>query len=176
MPDNDGRKAPSRWPSWLPQQIELSEVQNSILRKGFALWTRKKGKRRMAARDEMSPRDMSDFLRNIVLVKVLDGGNEFQFRIVGDAIVVVQGTSFQGKTTAEMEQAFPGYGDSLREVYKQMCATKEPLAFRGNALSRSTGRSFFHETLLLPLGADGETVDHILVIAFYTFGPGGPQT
>ena len=50
---------------------------------------------RFPPRAEMSPRDMADMLRNTVLVRVLDGGEEFEFRIVGDAMVVAQGCSFR---------------------------------------------------------------------------------
>jgi len=106
-------------------------------------------------------------------VKVLDG--EFQFRIVGDAIVAIQGGTFQGMNTAEIEDAVPGYGRALREVYSHLCSVREPLAFRGNNQSPATGRPFFQETFLLPLGADGETVDHILVVTVYSYGEDGPR-
>jgi hypothetical protein len=176
MPDNIGRKAPSRWPSWLPYQVALSEVQNPALRKGLDLWTVQKGTRRMPSREEMTPRDMSEFLRNVVLVKVLDHGKEFEFRIVGDAIVVVQGVSFRGKTTREVEVAIPGYGDALREAYSLLCQRAEPIAFRGTSETGPRGKPFVFETLLLPLGANDATVDHLIVIAFYSFDPGSKGT
>ncbi|MGD0189400.1 MAG: PAS domain-containing protein [Rhizomicrobium sp.] len=175
MPDQDSRGSGSSHRDRLPQEIDLSEVQNASVRKGLSLWTAKKGERKMAARDDLAPRDMADFLRNIVLVRVLDGGREFEFRIVGDAMVVIQGASFQGMNTGEIEQALPGYGSMLRSVYKCLCLRRAPMAFRGNSTGSPTGKPFFHESLLLPLGADGETVDHILVIGVYSFGEGGKE-
>jgi len=169
---NDDSSGPRR-SGWLPQQIDPSEIQNATLRKGLALWNLKRGDRRMPARADITPRDMAEFLRNIVLVKVLDGGQEFEFRVVGDAMVVVQGAAFQGMNTAEIDRQVPGYGSALREVYIRLCAQGEPHAFRGSAQNGPSGRPFTHESLLLPLGADGETTDHILVIGIYSFGPGG---
>jgi hypothetical protein len=171
MPDLDiSSAAAAGRPALLPQQIGLHEIRNAYLRKGFDLWSSKKGPHRLAARSDVSPREMADFLRNIVLVRVLDQGREFQFRIVGDAIVVVQGESFQGMTTAEIDQAMPGYGKVLRRAYRRVCAAGEPIAFRGCTGNTLTNKTFLHESLLLPLGADRQTVDHILVIGVYAYG------
>lgn len=151
------------------QRIALSDIQNPMLRKGLALWERMRGEKRFPSRPQMSPREMSGLLRNTVLVKVLDGGAEFQFRIVGDAMVVAQGASFQGMTMAEIDRELPGYGSMLREVYTRIYETGEPLAFRGWFERSADKRPFFHESLVLPLGEDGQTVDHLLVIGVYAF-------
>jgi hypothetical protein len=150
------------------QRIALDDIQNPMLRKGLALWERMRGENRFPARAQMSPREMSGLLRNTVLVKVLDNGADFQFRIVGDAIVMAQGASFQGMTMGEIDQALPGYGTMLRDVYTRVYETGEPLAFRGWFERSADKRPFFHESLVLPLG-DGQTVDHILVIGVYAF-------
>lgn len=151
------------------QRIGLGEIQNPMLRKGLGVWERLRGEKHFPSRPQMSPREMSGLLRNTVLVKVLDGGAEFQFRIVGDAIVMAQGTSFQGMTMTEIDQALPGYGSMLREVYTRICKTGEPLAFRGWFERSADKRPFFHESLVLPLGEDGQNVDHILVLGVYAF-------
>lgn len=150
------------------QRIAFSEIQNPMLRKGLDLWERMRGANRFPSRAQMLPREMSGLLRNTVLVKVLDNGAEFQFRIVGDAMVVAQGASFQGLTMAEIDAELPGYGTMLREVYRRIHETGEPLAFRGWFERSADKRPFFHESLVLPLG-EGQTVDHILVIGVYAF-------
>jgi hypothetical protein len=151
------------------KRVDASEIQNVQLRKAFDLWTRLRGSRLFPARSEISPRDLSDFLRNTVLVRVLDGGNEFQFRIVGDAIVLAQGQSFQGLTTAEIEVRLPGYGAMVKRAYQRIQGERKPLVLRGWFEQGTTQRAFFHETLGLPLGPDDATVDHILVVAVYAF-------
>jgi hypothetical protein len=171
---SDESKPVSRpWrPGWLSQRIAIGDIQSPLVRKAYDLWIRKKLGRRMPSRSELSPRDMAEFLRNVLIVKVL-GGGEFEFRIVGDALVTLQGASFQGMNTAEIDRNVPGYGEGLREVYSLLCKVAEPLIFRGKSQSGAVGKPFFHETLLLPLGANSETVDHILAIGYYSFGEGG---
>lgn len=158
----------------LSQLTTFGEIGNPLLQKALALWTERKGERRFPAREDMSPRAMAPFLRNTVLVKVIDGGREYQFRVVGDAMTEIQGASFQGLTLSEIDKQLPSYGTLLRPTYDLMVARGEPLAFRGHIHRSPSGRAFFHETLTFPLGADGIHVDHILVVATHTYESGVP--
>ena len=146
-----------------------AEVQNPMLRKAYEVWNTLKVARRFPARAEITPRNMVEFLRNTVLVRVIDEGRDFQFRIVGDAVAEVQGDSFRELTTTEIDARIPGYGAMLKSVYRQVCKMREPLAFRGWFVQPKTHLAFFHESLILPLGPDDATVDHILVVAVYAF-------
>jgi hypothetical protein len=58
-------------------------------------------------------------------------------------------------------------------VYTLICKSREPIAFRGQGQNGPIEKPFLHESLILPLGADGETVDHILAIGSYSFGENG---
>jgi len=174
MPDREQNSGTFTRPP--TERIDTSDIQSAQLRKAFDLWTKLKGSRPFPPRSEISPRDLADFLRNIVLVRVLDGGNEFQFRIVGDAIVLAQGQAFQGLTTAEIEVRLPGYGKMVKRAYQRVYTDRKPLLLRGWFEHPSTQRAFFHETLGLPLGPDAETVDHILVVAAYAFSHDKPPS
>ena len=149
------------------QQIELHEIANPLIRRGFDLWQRLRGARRFPTRTELSPRHMPELLRNAVLIRVVEGGEEFQFRVIGDAIVMAQGASFQGMTTHEVDRVLPGYGSALRGIYRRIYKSGEPLAFRGWYEREADQHSFFHETVVLPLGPDGGAVDHIFVVGVY---------
>jgi hypothetical protein len=149
--------------------IPVAEVQNPLLLKGLELWRSQRGTRRFPGRADMSPRLLSGLLRNTVLVRVVDAGEEFEFRIVGDAIVAAQGASFQGLTTAQIEAKLPGYGRMLKYVYRGVYESGEPSAYRGWFERGPDGRAFFHESLVLPLGADGQTVDHLLILGVYAY-------
>ena len=53
-------------------------------------------------------------------------------------------------------------------MYEHVRATAQPLAFQGWVGNEQPASKFvYYETVLLPLGDDGETVDHILVTSFY---------
>jgi hypothetical protein len=140
-----------------------------LLLKGLAIWRRQRGSRRFPARADMSPRQLASLLRNAVLVRVLNKGEDFEFRVVGDAIVIAQGASFQGKTTAQIEAALPGYGRMLKRVYGLVTASGEPSAYRGWFERGADGRAFFHESLVLPLGEDDAAADHLLILGVYAY-------
>ena len=150
-------------------QIDLSEIQNATVRKGYDLWESLRGARLFPSRAQMSPKALGPMLRNTVLVRVLDAGAEFQLRVIGDAIMIAQGDQFQGLTTAEVEKQLPRYGTVLHRTYSLVFTEKQPAAFRGTYHRAADGRIFHHENVLLPLGESDEAPDHILGVVVYRF-------
>lgn len=153
---------------FLEQKVPVGDIVNPLLRKAVALWTERKGARRFPTRDQMPPRDMAAYLRNTALVRVMDGGQDYEYRVMGDALVQVLGMSFQGLKVSELEQRLPGFAGLLKPTYDLLVHGGEPLAFSGSMDQSPTGRAFSHETVLLPLGSDA--VDHILIVAAVHFG------
>lgn len=149
------------------QHVALNDLHHPLNRNGYALWQATAGARRFPARVEFTPRILRDYLRNLALVRVLDGGKDFEFRIVGDAIVSAQGGMMQGHTCSELDVVLPGYGMVLGAVFRRVCETKAPLALRGAYVRRADDMAILHESLVLPLGADETAVDHILVLGVY---------
>ncbi len=149
------------------QQIELHDIQNPVVRRVYELWQQLRGSRSFPRREDITPRRMPELLRNIALVRVLDGGEEFQIRLVGDAIVQAQGATFHGMTTRQIDLVLPGYGSALARLYGDICKNRRPRAYRGWYERQADKHSFFHESVLLPLGPDDRTVDHVLIGAVY---------
>ncbi|HEY5338087.1 MAG TPA: PAS domain-containing protein [Rhizomicrobium sp.] len=152
--------------------ITLADIENVTVRKGIDLWQQMRGSNVMPSRAQMSPRQLSGILRNTVLVRALLNGEEFEMRIVGDAVVQAQGTSLQGMTMAEIDLVLPGHGSQLRKGYGWTYRKAAPGAYRGWYVREADGRSMYHESVVLPLGDDGRTVDHILVVGVYAMQPG----
>jgi len=163
---------PAEKPSRLRQDIPLPQIENPLVQKALSIWESARGSRSMPSRADMSPRIMSGLLRNTVLVRVIGDGDEFEFRIVGDAIVIAQGASLQGMTMAAIDLVLPGYGTILHNVYLNAYRKRAPFAYGGWCVREADGRSMFHESLVMPLGDDGEKVDHILVVGVYAMQPG----
>lgn len=147
--------------------IPIADVRNPLLRKGLEVWLQAKGERRLPAREQITPRAMATILRHTALVRVIGDAEDFEFRIVGDAIEQAKGISYKGMRTADIDGVAPGYGTTLCGAYRRVCESREPAAFASTferALDRQT---YFQESICLPLGNDHETVDHLLVMGVY---------
>ena len=151
------------------QEIALNDLHNATVQRGLDLWNHVRGKRAFPARAELTPRMLSELLRNTLLVRVLEPGEEYELRIVGDALVQADGRSFQGMSTAEIDLVVPGHGRHIREAYNAVCSRGVPIAFRGWYTREADAKTVFHEVVLTPLGNDGRAVDHILVFAVPSF-------
>ena len=148
--------------------IAPDEIDNAVGRAAYAYWRMLKGSRAMPARAELSPRDMRGILRNVVLLRVLDGGADYEYRIVGELFVWAYGLQFRDMRLSQIEAAAPEHGARMRKLYEHVRTHAEPLAFQG-WVGREVPQSRFvyYESLLVPLADDGRTVDHILVTSFY---------
>jgi hypothetical protein len=163
---------PAEKPSRARHDIALPEIENPLVQRALVIWENARGSRSMPSRAGMSPRVMSGLLRNTLLVRVIGAGEEFEFRIVGDAIVLAQGASLQGMTTAQIDLVLPGYGSALHGAYANVWCNRAPNAYRGWYVREADGRSFFHESLIMPLGEDGTSPDHLLCVGVYAIQPG----
>ncbi len=148
--------------------IAPADVENAVGRAAYAYWRMLKGERRMPSRAALSPREMKGMLRNVVLLRVVDGGADYEYRIVGDLFVWAYGSQFRDMRLSQIEAVAPEHGAGMRRLYEYVRTTAAPLAFHG-WIGREDAQSRFvyHESILLPLAYDGETVDHILVASFY---------
>jgi hypothetical protein len=156
-------------PSRLNHEIALNDIHNSLVRRGLDVWHRARAGRPFPQRADLTPRMLSDLLRNTVLVRVLAPGDEYELRIVGDAMVQAQGRSFQGMSMSEIDLIVPGHGSILRTIYNAVCDRHAPIAFRGWYTREADGRTLFQESVLLPLSNDGVAVDHLLVFGAFAF-------
>jgi hypothetical protein len=148
------------------QCIALSEINSPILQDGIALWRRLCGGRKYPAREDVTPRLLKGLLRNTTLLRVINGGRDYEYRIVGDAFVQAHGRSYQGMLWSETAALSRGYHDRIKPVYDHVVQAGEPLATRG-WIERGDGSSenIYSEYAFLPLGKTA--VDHILIFAVY---------
>ena len=130
-------------------------------------WKDKRGAQRFPSRTQITPRDMMAFLRNIVLVRVLDGGADYEYRIAGDAHVQAFGTDFKGLRLTELEAVEPEYGRATRITYEHVRVLGEPFALRGWVAPTAKSAFSYHETVFMPLGTDNQ-VDHLLIATVFT--------
>ncbi|MDE2500392.1 MAG: PAS domain-containing protein [Alphaproteobacteria bacterium] len=155
-------------PEQSSNRIALEDIESPILLQGVAYWRDLSGERNFPARADVTPRGLASLLRNTALLRVIDGGKDYEYRIVGDAYVMAHGVSFQGKRWSETGKLSPGYHALIKAVYDRVVRKAEPIAMRGWIERGAESSELVHcEYVFLPLGMDGKTVDHILVFAVY---------
>jgi hypothetical protein len=148
-------------------RIPLEEIDSPILLQGIAYWRRLRGEQPFPARADVTPRGLGNLLRNTTLLRVVDGGKDYEYRIVGDAYVMAHGTTFQGLCWSEIGKLSPGYHSMIKWTYDRVVRTAEPVAMRGWIERGGHSNEYIYsEYVFLPLG-DSKTVDHILIFAVY---------
>jgi len=73
--------------------IALHDLESPVLRKVDGLWQAWRGSARMPPRERLSFRELGGAAKHVSLARVLDGGADYEFRIVGDAHVQALGSS-----------------------------------------------------------------------------------
>lgn len=155
---------------WVPEQssgeiVTIDRLQAAPAQSGAAQWLALKGARAFPARAE--PRLLGPLLRHVILVRVLEGGADYEYRIVGNALV--QGgfkENFAGRRISAIIDEMPKFGLGLRMLYDMVRASGEPMGYRGWVGRDMPGAEFaYHESAILPFGEDEAQVDHILIIA-----------
>ncbi|HEY0104792.1 MAG TPA: PAS domain-containing protein [Rhizomicrobium sp.] len=148
--------------------VSLDRLEHAALRTAVSYWRSLRGGRRFPSRSQLSPRDMAAILRHVVLLKVLDGGADYEYRIAGDAHVQAFSIPFKGLRLGEVSVRAPVIGRVLKGLYEHVRSTGEAFGTRGWVDKELPATRFvYYESALLPLGEDDETVDHILIVSIY---------
>jgi hypothetical protein len=146
-------------------EIPLDDLRSPVVREALDTWQRLRGERLMPSRADMTPRAMRGFLKHLALLEVLEEGRDFRFRVSGDVVNIQQVMTLQGLSTSDWDARLPGFGAHMRRVYQRVVRRRSPLAYSGLYLRAADQHTFSHESLMAPLGDDGETVDHLIVVA-----------
>ncbi len=147
--------------------VSPHDLHGKAVRLALAHWEKLRGTEPFPSREKIVPRDMVGFLRNIVLLRVIDGGADYEYRIAGDACVQAFGTNFQGSRLSDTEATDPEYGKATRTVYEFVRNTGQPFALRGWVSPTAASRFSYHETVFLPFGDHG-VVDHLMTASVFT--------
>lgn len=145
--------------------IAKRDIRSPLVRRGFDYWLMKRGDRPYPARQEIRPGEIRSLLPNVILVGVVDGGCDYEFRVVGDANVQANGFSFQGWRASQLRQKLqPGYTENMFTLYNWVRTNGKAVAIRGRLAH--VGRSYIpFESITMPLGPDGKTVDHLFIVS-----------
>ncbi|HUO97863.1 MAG TPA: PAS domain-containing protein [Rhizomicrobium sp.] len=151
--------------------LALDELTCQPLRAGVAYWDSIRRDRPFPERRDLKPRDLAGIVSHMSLLKVIDGGRDFEHRIIGDAMVRSFFVPVQSRRFSDIARDAPELIAFCLPLFRQAVTTGAPVAWR-HRVGRDVAKyaSIVAEVVVLPLGTD--KVDHLL--AFGTHERSGP--
>jgi hypothetical protein len=122
------------------------------------LWDGKRAGRTVPARYDFAFEELRPWLGALHLLEVLPG--DFRFKVFATGTAERVKREYTGRLMSEAEPK-----ELTREAmaaYRQAVDTRAPL-FTDRSNVHIEGRAFSWRRLILPLGVNGETVDHLFV-------------
>lgn len=142
--------------------IDLSQVTAPKVREAYRYWSDKRRDGRLPARADIDPIEIPRLLPYVVLSEVLRDPFDIRYRLTGTQVVQMNNLDLTGKRLNDGIHQ-PEWQDYWRRVYRDVVETGQPTFGADSYEYRD--RSYAHfEWCLLPLAADGATVDMILEI------------
>jgi hypothetical protein len=129
------------------------------------IWSQKAGGRKMPSRSQMTPRDLKDDLRHIILLQ-REGENpsRYRWRLIGTSVTEIvghhTGKTFEDSVPAEHLQRWTESCDMILE-------SEQPWRFVGRV--QLNGREYLKaENLYLPLADDNDVPSYVMGLCRYT--------
>jgi len=153
--------------------VGLDNIESVTLRQIADHWNGLRGYRAFPSRNDFRPVSLKRLLRHVSLLRVIDSGADYQFRVMGDVHVQAYGENFANRMLSDMALSHPKFAEGLKIFYEGVRMGRQPVAYRGwIGRDMPETKYSFHEVIYLPLGENDTVVDHIVVAGVYV-GRGG---
>lgn len=140
-------------------------IKAASLRSLYRDWDARRGGHRFPARAAFDPLELRYILGNLSLIDVLRDPLRFVFRLHASNNAARLGTDMTGKELAEMPARLTP--ERIRAHYELVLRTRAPqVQWRERTLAN--GMAWDFEVLVLPLAADGETIDMLMAGVSWT--------
>ena len=145
------------------RRVPLADLQHPVVRGGLQYWTALKSRVPMPTKAHVRPRELGKLLSSTTLIKVIPGSDDFEFRVVGDAIAMGLLLPLQGRRLSELPAGMRDGADFVRQQCRLVSQTGEPHGWRLKSGDELCGPRFVcAECLRLPLHGPAGKVDYIL--------------
>lgn len=139
----------------LHRELDRCLAGDETLSSVYAYWTSKLPAEGLPTRDSIDPAEIKDLLPDVGLIDVLDGGDNFRYRLIGTRMVTVFGRDFTGVTLGEAHKD-GNYGRFLHKLYGEGVSTRGAVYCESRFIYTSD-RNMVIRRLLMPLaGPDGD--------------------
>ncbi len=144
---------------------DIAEVDDPLLLRGIAYWKALRGSRAFPAREQIEPRAIAPLLSRTVIIRVIDGGADFEYVIVGDEVERAYKAKLIHRRVSDIAREMPNTIAFWFGVYRDVCKTRQPVFVRLVAGHDEETHFSEGQVVLLPLGTSDDQVDHMI-----TFG------
>ncbi len=147
---------------------ELSPITDDRLKELHDYWRRKAAGRKLPRRADIDPGEIPKLLPDVMLVDVLPGGR-YRYRLIGTANTAAHGINATGRY---LDEVLPGpeYRDHVIGLYDQCVGSRRPVYSESLFISPQRRVTERHtKVLFLPLSADGERIDIVLVMQVFIY-------
>jgi hypothetical protein len=151
------------------EAVALGDIESREVCAVVRAWNKWRGFHALPARESLNPRDLGAYMVNVSLVRVVDDGEDYEFRIIGDAHRQAYGVNYTGSRMRDVIAAAPKFGKLLKASFDLVRTTGRPYAFRGVVGYDAPDAHFsWFETCYLPFGSGQNDVSTIMNAASYT--------
>ena len=155
------------------EAVPAEELRHQVVRLGIEYWKRLRGSRAFPAREDIKPREIAGALTHIVLAKVIGGGNDFEFKIVGDDVGRAYRAPLINRRMSEVAVDLPRAGKRWGDLYRQVVDTRMPVGIRGIVGHDAREVNFIEsEVVGLPVGPSDAVVNYVLTFGYHALRPG----
>lgn len=150
-------------------RVALGDLRNASTQSGLQYWQSQRGERPFPRREEIEPRAIIRLINNVAIIKVIDGGADYEYRIAGDALVRAYRPQISNRRLSEIAEEAPLIVERFREAYQAVVNAGEPLAVQAYVGHDHPEVCFVElESIILPLGAEG-VVDHLMTVSVFSY-------
>ena len=138
----------------------LPRPGDARLQRLLAYWGERRGPRALPARADIDPLDFPYILGNVVLIAVEREPLRFRIRLQGSTLVQRLGFDLTGRLLDDLS-AMPNFRDLIAVAAGEVVDHRRPILRARNMIMDD--RVLRYEALLLPLGGQDGTVEHVLI-------------
>lgn len=146
--------------------MEITDIEklkgatnDAVMQRLYAYWLECCKGKPYPARSDLDPVEFGFALGRVSLIDVLEAPRRFRYRLVASTLTDYLGYEMTGKFTHQIPG--PERRAYAEAFYARAVALQAPLYERGEMVL--DGRRWKHEALVLPLSADGETINMLMV-------------
>jgi hypothetical protein len=140
------------------EQLE-GATTDAVLKRLYDYWCERRRGKRYPSRRDIDPAEFSFALGRVSLIDVFDAPCRFRYRLVATTLTENLGYEMTGKFLDQIPQSETrAYTEAF---YTKALAAQAPFHARDEVVL--DGRRWKHEALVLPLSADGVTIDMLMI-------------